>query len=91
MGRAVSTVEGYLTSYLTDSQVMDPSRWVSAEAAAMIERAIEQVGDERLKPIFEHLEGQQPYPSIRAVVICRRNRLGAGKGDGGRFQESVDG
>ena len=79
IGRAVSTVEGYLTSYLTESRVTDPSRWVTAEAAAVIERAIDQVGDERLKPIFEHLEGQQPYPAIRAVVICRRNKKGTGE------------
>ena len=84
MGRALSTVEGYLTSYLTESRVTDPSPWVGAEDAAVIERAIEQVGDERLKPIFEFLAGQQPYPAIRVVVSCRRNR--AAKGDGGHFQ-----
>jgi ATP-dependent DNA helicase RecQ len=84
MGRAVSTVEGYLTSYLTENRVTDPSPWVGAEDAAVIEQAIEQVGDERLKPIFEHLAGQQTYPAIRVVVSCRRNR--AAKGDGGHFQ-----
>jgi len=84
MGRALSTVEGYLTSYLTESRVTDPSPWVGAEDAAVIERAIEQVGDERLKPIFEFLAGQQPYAAIRVVVSCRRNR--AAKGDGGHFQ-----
>jgi len=55
--------------------VTDSSPWVSAETAAVIEQAIEQLGDERLKPIFEQLEGQQPYSAIRVVVTCRRNRL----------------
>lgn len=75
LNRAVSTVEGYLSSYLTESRVTDSSPWVSAETAAVIEQAIEQLGDERLKPIFEQLEGQQPYSAIRVVVTCRRNRL----------------
>ena len=76
MGRALSTVEGYLSSYLTERRATDPSPWVGAEDAAVIEQAIEQVGDERLKPIFEFLAGLQSYPAIRVVVICRRNRLG---------------
>lgn len=75
IGRAVSTVEGYLSSYLKERRVTDPSPWVSAEAAAEIERAVEQVGDERLKPIFELLEGQHPYAAIRIVLACRRNRV----------------
>lgn len=74
LGRAVSTAEGYFASYLTDRRATDPRRWVSAEAIDEIERAVDEVGLEKLKPIFERLAGKHSYADIRTVVICRQNR-----------------
>lgn len=76
MGRAPSTVSGYLQDYIEDRGIDDPSQWVSTRVAEIVEEAIETVGDERLKPIFEHLDGEVAYETIRTVVACWHNREG---------------
>ena len=73
-GRAVSTVSGYLQEYIEDRGIDDPSRWVSARVAELIEEAIEQVGDERLSPIHEHLDGEVSYEDIKVVLSCWHQR-----------------
>jgi ATP-dependent DNA helicase RecQ len=74
LGRARSTVVGYLGQYLGEEGVMDPSPWVDPAIVAEIEAAIEVVGADRLRPIYEHLEQQVDYDSIRIVVTCVNNR-----------------
>ncbi len=75
LGRARSTVAGYLNQYLRHEQVMDPSPWINGELARRIESAIDEVGCERLKPIFERLSGNVPYDDIRIVATCVANRM----------------
>ena len=74
MNRAHSTVAGYLNDYLKHDKVVDPSTWVAPDVAQRIAQAIEQVGDERLKPIHEHLNGEIGYDEIRIVATCLKNR-----------------
>lgn len=74
MGRAFSTVNGYLGDYLRHERIEDPSPWVSGETASRIEQAIKQVGAERLRPIFDALNEEVGYDEIRIVATCRRNR-----------------
>ncbi|MGH7127079.1 MAG: RecQ family ATP-dependent DNA helicase, partial [Planctomycetaceae bacterium] len=74
MNRARSTVVGYLVDYIRHVGVSDPSPWVDRQTAARIEAAIEEVGPDLLKPIFEHLGGEVDYESIRIIAECRRNR-----------------
>ncbi len=74
MGRAPSTVSGYLAEYLRHDKVTDPSPWVSAENVALIEAQLLQSEDGRLKPIFEALEGKISYEEIRVVATCRAQR-----------------
>jgi ATP-dependent DNA helicase RecQ len=74
LGRARSTVTGYLRDYLIEKRVDDPSPWVAADQRARIEEAIGHVGAERLKPIFEHLGGTVDYDTIRIVATCWSNR-----------------
>jgi ATP-dependent DNA helicase RecQ len=73
MSRAMSTVHGYLTDYLTYEGICDPSPWVDAATAQFITRAAQPVGLERLKPIHELLGDQVGYELIRIVVTCLRN------------------
>ncbi len=73
MGRAESTVHGYLDQYLHHEQVTDPSPWIDDATATCIREAISEVGNERLKPIFEHLGGDIPYEKIRIVAACLAN------------------
>ncbi|MCG8448943.1 MAG: DNA helicase RecQ [Pirellulales bacterium] len=73
LGRAESTVVGYLSQYLRHKQVIDPLPWVDEITATRVRAAIEKVGGERLKPIYEHLEGQVTYDQIRIVATCLAN------------------
>jgi ATP-dependent DNA helicase RecQ len=71
--RAKSTICGYLDQYIRQEGVTDPSPWVDAETITRVRQAIEEVGGERLKPIFERLDGQVPYERIRIVLSCMAN------------------
>ena len=74
MGRARSTVAGYLGEYLRAERVLDPSPWLDGETARRIEAAIEEVGCQRLRPIFDRLGGEVPFDEIRIMAICAANR-----------------
>ncbi|NOY42482.1 MAG: DNA helicase RecQ [Planctomycetes bacterium] len=73
MGRAESTVYGYLDIFLRHEQITDPSPWIDEATATRIRQAIEAVGNEKLKPIFEHLDSEVPYHQIRIVAACLAN------------------
>jgi len=74
-GRARSTVHGYLHDYLQMESITNPSLWVSAAESAEIESAIvETKVTDRLRPLFDHMDGKIPYDLIRIVLICYRNR-----------------
>jgi ATP-dependent DNA helicase RecQ len=74
MGRARSTVLGYLNDYLRYEHVTDPASWIDSALARRIEDAIDAVGRSRLKPIFDHLGGEVSYDDIRIVATCVANR-----------------
>jgi ATP-dependent DNA helicase RecQ len=73
MKRARSTVCSYLEQYIRQEGITDPSPWVDAEKLERVRQAIDAVGSERLKPIFEHLGGEVPYDEIRIVANCLAN------------------
>jgi len=74
IGRALSTIYGYLEEYIKREGITDPSQWISSEINARILEAIESVGMDRLKPIFEFFNGEISYDLIRISVICFRNQ-----------------
>ncbi|MCA9164397.1 MAG: helix-turn-helix domain-containing protein, partial [Planctomycetales bacterium] len=74
MNRARSTVCGYLNDFLRHERIIDPSRWVAADLAERIEQSIERVGCEKLRPIFDDLQGEVGYDDIRIVATCYQNR-----------------
>lgn len=71
--RAESTVAGYLQQFLVHESITDSTPWVDTLTASRIADAIEAVGRERLKPIFDHLDGQISYEQIRVVATCMAN------------------
>lgn len=73
MARAESTVQGYLNQFIQHEQITDPSPWVDDDTTRQIHAAIDQVGGDRLKPIFEHLGGEISYDQIRIVASCLAN------------------
>ena len=73
-GRALSTVQGYLTDYLRDRKTTDPTPWVDPAIAARVREACEEFGPEmRLTPLFEHLGGKVNYETLRIVITCMKN------------------
>ncbi|QDV71356.1 ATP-dependent DNA helicase RecQ [Rosistilla carotiformis] len=74
--RARSTVAGYLNDYLKHERVTDPTPWVETEVIQQIEAVLAETGLERLRPIFDALDGKVDYDSIRIVASCWSNRQG---------------
>ena len=72
LDKSSGTVATYLEQYLIARNISDASIWVSADRVIQIEEAIDEVGMERLKPIFEFLDGEIDYDDIRLVATCRR-------------------
>ncbi len=79
MGRAISTVGGYLDRYLQYEGITDPSPWVDRATAKRIEQAVRQIGARKLRPIFDQLQGEVPYELIRIVARCYENRHAVGQ------------
>ena len=75
MGRALSTVNGYLREFIALDRIQDPSAWVPAEATTEIEASSQLAAEGRLKPLFEHFAGKYTYDQLAIVVTCQRNRL----------------
>ena len=73
MARAESTICGYLQDFIRHEHITDPSPWVDSETIGRVRQAIDEVGGERLKPIFEHLSGEVTYEQIRIVANCLAN------------------
>jgi len=69
-GLSESTICIYLCNYIEARNLIDCSTWVPHPAIAAIEAAITLTGNERLRPIFEHLESKYSYNEIRIVSAC---------------------
>lgn len=74
LGRARATTVEYLCDYIQDKCITDPTRWLPAELVQKVEQAIDEVGMQRLKPIFLHLNSEVEYDFIRIVCTCRQVR-----------------
>jgi ATP-dependent DNA helicase RecQ len=72
-GRAQSTVFGYLAEFIENEQISDATHWVEAELLRQIESVARTEGMERLKPIFDALNGAATYDQIRIAIGCLRN------------------
>lgn len=75
-GRAHSTVAGYLVEFLVQEGQLSPEPWVDGASFAAIAAAAKVAGLERLKPIFDQLNGAYSYDQIRISIACLRNAEG---------------
>jgi ATP-dependent DNA helicase RecQ len=73
IGRAHSTVRGYLSEFIEREQITDSEPWLDEATLEQVRRAAEAVGWERMKPIFDALQGAVPYEQIRIALACLRN------------------
>lgn len=74
-GRAKATVQEYFADYLERECPPDISGYISNDSYEQIRKAIEEVGMERLKPIFIALQEKFSYDEIRIVVAHLRGKM----------------
>ncbi|MCH7704812.1 MAG: RecQ family ATP-dependent DNA helicase [Planctomycetes bacterium] len=68
LARAPSTVAGYLSDFIEFARPASIERWVDGAKYQAVVRAADEVGADRLKPIFERLNKEVPYDEIRCVL-----------------------
>jgi len=73
INRARSTTNQYLVEYIRHNNITSPRPWVDDQTFGIISDAVEQCGDQRMKPIFEFLDGKVGYDQIRICIACIRN------------------
>ncbi len=72
--RAQSTTIQYLVEYIKREKISDPYPWVNEPTFVRVADVARQIGDERIKPIFDWLNGQIDYAQIRISLACLRNK-----------------
>ncbi len=68
IGRARSTVVGYLAEYIAEQRPERIDAWVDEPTYRRVAAAAASSEDGRLKPLFDQLAGEVPYDMIRLVV-----------------------
>jgi uncharacterized protein YpbB len=71
--RAQSTTTQYLVEFIKRENISNPCPWVDEQTFGRVMDAARQVGDCRIKPIFDFLNGQIDYSQIRISIACLRN------------------
>ena len=81
-GLTAMTVEKHLADCITEGRPFDLSRHVSEADRALIERAVERHGAERLKPLRDALPHHVTYRMIRFVVADLQRTAARGDSPG---------
>lgn len=75
MNRTSSTIYGYLNEYLKLHEIQNATPWVRDSEIKAIEQAIQHSGvTDRLRPLYDQLEGKISFDAIRLVLTCYVNR-----------------
>ncbi len=74
LGRAPSTVAEYLTAWVEEAKPRSVSAWVDEATYLGVLNAYQQIGGDKLKPIWDHLRGQVPYEIIRITLSHARTQ-----------------
>jgi len=78
--RARNTISGYLADFIVTERPASIDAWLTREQYDTIVPAVERLGTERLKPIYEEFEGRISYDDIRLVVAHRVARVSSPPG-----------
>ena len=73
-GKTYSTVINYLQAYIQERCLMEVHPWLSEETYQAVSQAVFKVGAQRLKPIYEELNGSVSYDEIRISLAFLQNR-----------------
>jgi ATP-dependent DNA helicase RecQ len=68
LGRAHSTTSQYLAEYIRHHRPASIDRWVDSKTYRIVEEKVRRLGAERLRPIYEALDGKVAYDDIRLVA-----------------------
>ena len=68
--RSTRAVTQYLASYIRARNIDSADRWVLPDVIQRVESAIEELGTERIRPIFLKLGEEVSYDDIHVVVAC---------------------
>jgi ATP-dependent DNA helicase RecQ len=68
VGLKPSTVAGHLAEWIAQRRPENIDAWVERGEYDLVASAADSAGADRLKPIYEHLDGRVPYERIRLVV-----------------------
>ncbi|HEY2881496.1 MAG TPA: helix-turn-helix domain-containing protein, partial [Pirellulales bacterium] len=68
LNRARSTVAGYLAEFIAEEKPAKIGSWVSDADYRLVTTAAATLGERKLSPIFERLDGKVPYDTIRLVM-----------------------
>jgi ATP-dependent DNA helicase RecQ len=71
-GRARSTTLGYLAQYIDANGVCDPAPWIAPDVFGRVRQACAAVGLERLRPLYDALNGAVDFDQLRIAVACLR-------------------
>ena len=71
--RAESTTTQYLVEYIKQEKINNPYPWVDEQTFGLVVDAAKEVGDDRIKSIFDFLNGKANYTQIRIGLACLRN------------------
>jgi ATP-dependent DNA helicase RecQ len=69
-----TTIWSHLSSWVEVEKPDSISAWVDVQTQATVSAALDAVGGELLKPVFEYLDGAVPYEKIRLVRAFRNSR-----------------
>ncbi len=70
LDRTADTVVKYLTAWIQRRRITDIGAWVPVTQQNRVEDSLGRLGGERLKPLFEDLNGEIPYYVIRLIVTA---------------------
>jgi ATP-dependent DNA helicase RecQ len=73
-GRAAFTVGKYLEEFLEHERRTSPEPWVDETVFEKVLDAIQTAGTERLRTIYDTLQGEVSYDDIRLCLACMKDR-----------------
>jgi ATP-dependent DNA helicase RecQ len=72
--RAITTTFQYLVEFIEREKVADPAPWIDQQTFRIVAEEAGRLGNERVKPIFDALQGRIDHDRIRICLACLRNR-----------------
>ena len=71
----MATVQGYLGEFIQLEGLTDPTPWIDESSYDRIRHASQETGMQKLKTIYETLQGEISYETIRIALACLRNEF----------------